>query len=67
MNLVRAGAYLMSSLLRPSYLGGVPRKYKFVGMQPTVRSPFLSHTLDSEKLTLLSHFCVMYSERTLMK
>lgn len=36
MNLVKAGSYLMSSLLRPSWAGGVPRKYKFVGMQPTV-------------------------------
>lgn len=34
-SLLKAGAYLMSSLLRPSWLGGVNRKYKFYGMNPT--------------------------------
>ncbi|GAA5960749.1 hypothetical protein JCM3765_007319 [Sporobolomyces pararoseus] len=35
MSLIKAGLYMMSNLLRPSWLGGVPRKYKFYLMAPS--------------------------------
>ncbi|GAA6010794.1 hypothetical protein JCM11491_002949 [Sporobolomyces phaffii] len=49
-SLLRAGAYLISSLFRPSWLGGVKRKYKFISMSPTARSikPIVDETFEFE-------------------
>ncbi|GAA5928890.1 NAD(P)-dependent alcohol dehydrogenase [Sporobolomyces koalae] len=49
-SLVRSGTYLLSNLLRPSWLGGTPRKYKFVSMKVT------GEHLD-EIARLVTHTC----------
>jgi hypothetical protein len=45
-SLLKSGAYLMSNFLRPSWLGGTPRKYKFLSMAPSVSCLFRSRVMS---------------------